>query len=103
MTESKSNAFDVFSADINTAHDFNVRLLRYTLLTVTEPEFNQSLRDQFCFEVCATESPHGVLCLTLAVNTSHLTPAICITPTFGRSQPNRFQNRVKPITVDVPL
>jgi hypothetical protein len=60
MTESKSNAFDVFSADINTAHDLNVRPLRYTLLAMTEPEFNQSVWYQFGFEVCATESPHGV-------------------------------------------
>jgi hypothetical protein len=85
MTESKSNAFDVFSTDINTAHELNVRLLRYTLLAVTEPEFNQSLGYQFGFEVCATESPHGVPSLTVAGNAFDLAPAIRTAPTFSRS------------------
>jgi hypothetical protein len=60
MTESKADAFNVFSACINTAHDFNVRLLGYALLAVTKPKFNQRLRDQFCFEMRSAEPTHGL-------------------------------------------
>jgi hypothetical protein len=65
---------------INAAYDFDVRLLRNTFLAVTEPEFDQSLRYQFGFEMCATEPPHGVPCLTLAFNTFHPAAAIRFAP-----------------------
>lgn len=103
MTESKAHIFNIFFADIDAAHDFDVRLLRNAFLAVTEPEFDQSLRYQFGFEMCATEPPHGVPCLTLAFNTFNPAPAIRIAPAFSRSQPSRFQNRMEPIAVDVPL
>ena len=103
MTESKSSIFNTSFPRIHPSHDLDVRLFRDTFLAVTEPNLDERFGNQLRVQVCAAEPPHRVPSCTFAFDGPHPACAVRIYPTFRRSQPNRLQNRVEPIAVDIPL